>query len=231
MIGEKNEKLGCLIIHGFAGSIEQIKSLDKYLNNKDYITSCPKLKGHTGNPNDMKNADYKEWINSAEEALLKLRKKTDKIVIVGFSMGGLIAINLANKYDIKAIITINTPIYYWNLYRVGCNILDDCKNRRTNNIKRYLKAKNASPAISMLNFLRLLNSTKAKFSDINCPVLILQAKDDDTTKVKSTNYIYDNIKSEEKEIILYEKGGHQVLLSPYKDKIIIDIEKFLDSRN
>lgn len=231
MNNDKSDKLGCLIIHGFGGGLFEIESLADYLIERGYIVACPKLKGHTGIGRDMKTADYKDWIKSAEEDLVKLMEKTQNIAIIGFSMGGLIAVNLACKYDIETIVTINTPIYYWNLYRVGCNILDDCKNRRTNNIKRYLKAKNASPAISMLNFLRLLNSTKAKFSDINCPVLILQAKDDDTTKVKSTNYIYDNIKSEEKEIILYEKGGHQVLLSPYKDKIIIDIEKFLDSRN
>ena len=226
-----NDKLGCLIIHGFGGGLFEIESLADYLKERDYITACPKLKGHTGIGKDMKTADYKDWIKSAEAELIKLMEKTENIALIGFSMGGLIAVNLACKYDIKTIVTINTPIYYWNLYRVGLNVLDDCKNRRTNNIKRYLKAKNASPAISMINFLRLLNSTKTKLADINCPVLILQTKDDDTTRLKSTNYIYDNIKSEEKRIILYEKGGHQVLLSPYKDKIIIDIEKFLDSRN
>lgn len=225
-----NEKLGCLIIHGFGGGIFEIESLADYLTDRDYIVACPKLKGHTGIGKDMKTADYKDWINSAEAELVKLMEKTQNIAIIGFSMGGLIAVNLACKYDIKIIVTINTPIYYWNLYRVGLNIFDDCKNRRANNIKRYIMAKNASPAISMINFLRLLNSTKTKLADINCPFLILQTKDDDTTRLKSTNFIYDNIKSAEKGIILYEKGGHQVLSSSYKEKIIMDIEKFLNSR-
>jgi carboxylesterase len=224
-----NDKLGCLIIHGFGGGIFEIESLADYLIDMDYIVACHKLKGHTGIGKDMKTADYKDWISSAEEELIKLMEKTQSIAIIGFSMGGLIAVNLACKYDIKTIVTINTPIYYWNLYRVGLNIFDDCKNRRLNNIKRYIMAKNASPMTSMINFLRLLNSTKAKLSDISCPFLILQTKDDDTTRLKSTNYIYDNIKSAEKRIILYEKGGHQVLISPYKEKIIMDIEEFLNS--
>ena len=114
---------------------------------------------------------------------------------------------------------------------MGLNVLDDFKNRRVNNIKRYIKAKNASPAISMINFLRLLYSTKPKLSDINCPFLILQTKDDDTTRLKSTNYIYDNIKSADKGIIMYDKGGHQVLSSSHKEKIIMDIEKFLNSHS
>lgn len=129
MIMKSNDKLGCLIIHGFGGGIYEIKSLPDHINDKGYIISCSKLKGHTGVGKDMKGADYKDWIASAEEELLKLMEKTHNIVIVGFSMGGLIAVNLANKYDIKAIVTINTPIYYWNIYRVFLNICDDFKNK------------------------------------------------------------------------------------------------------
>lgn len=224
---KKKDKLGLLIIHGFAGGTFQVQALADYLNKNGYITSCPKLKGHTGNSKDMKTANYRDWIASAEEELIRLMKKTDKIVIIGFSMGGLIAMNLACKYDIKAIVTINTPIYYWNLKRVFLNIYDDIKKRRLNYIKRYIQAKKASPMISMINFLKLLNSTKPKLSKIKCPFLIIQTKDDDTTRLKSPNYIYNNIKSIDKEIKLYDRGGHLVLLNPYKEEIIMGIKEFI----
>ena len=227
MIMKDNDKLGCLIIHGFGGGIYEIKSLDDYLIEHGYITSCPRLKGHTGNYRDMKSTDYKDWIASAEEELILLMKKTQNIVIVGFSMGGLIAVNLASKYDIKAIVTINTPIYYWNLNRVFLNIYDDFRNKEFFNCKRYINAKKASPIISMINFLRLLNNTKPKLSNIKCPFLIMQTKDDDTTRLKSTDYIYDNISSEDKTIKLYDKGGHLVLGGQYKEKVILDIEEFI----
>lgn len=105
----------CLIIHGFGGGVNEVKILADYLTDKGYVTSCTKLKGHTGNGKDMLDANYNDWISSAEEDLKKLMETTRNIVIIGFSMGGLIAVNLACKYNIKAIITINTPIYYWNL--------------------------------------------------------------------------------------------------------------------
>ena len=224
---ENNNELACLIIHGFAGGKVQINPLNEYLRDNGYITACPKLKGHTGNAKDMKKANYKDWIASAEEELLRLMKKTDKIAILGFSMGGLIAVNLACKYDIRAIVTINTPIYYWNLKRVLVNIYDDIKNKKPNYIKRYSQARKASPLISMINFLYLLNSTKTKLSNIKCSFLILQTKDDDTTRLKSVDYIYDNIRSEDKEIRLYDKGGHLVLLSQDRDEVIMDVEEFI----
>lgn len=224
---ENNSELACLIIHGFAGGTFQIKPLNEYLRDNGYITACPKLKGHTGNPKDMKKANYKDWIASAEEELLILMKKTDKIAILGFSMGGLIAVNLACKYDIKAIVTINTPIYYWNFKMVLLNIYDDIKNKKLNYIKRYIRAKKSSPLISMINFLHLLNITKTKLSNIKCPFLILQTKDDDTTRLKSADYLYDNISSKDKEIRLYDKGGHLVLVSQDKDEVMMDVEEFI----
>ena len=224
----QKDKSGCLIIHGFGGGTYEIKALADYLGDHGYVTACPKLKGHTGIGRDMKNAGYKDWVASAEEELIKLKEKTGNIAIVGFSMGGLIAVNLACKYDIRAIVTINTPIYYWNIYRVCLNLLEDFKNKEANNFMRYIKAKQASPIISMLNFLMLLNSTRSKLSNISCPFLITQTKDDDTTRLKSANYIYDNICSIDKKINIYEKGGHLVLNSPYKEKIIKDIEVFLN---
>lgn len=224
---KNNNKLGCLIIHGFGGGIYEIESLDNYLIRHGYITSCPKLKGHTGNGKDMKNADYNDWIDSAEEELIRLKEKTNNIAIMGFSMGGLIAMNLAFKYDIKAMVTINTPIYYWNIKRVCLNIYDDLRNKELSNCKRYINAKKSAPIISMINFLHLLNNTKIKLPKIDCPLLILQTKDDDTTRLKSSDYIYDNISSVDKRITLYENGGHQILSSKYKEKVLMDIEEFI----
>ncbi len=220
---------GCLIIHGFGGGIHEIEPLTNHLRDSGYIIACPKLKGHTGISKDMKSADYQDWITSAEEELINLMEKTQNVAIIGFSMGGLIAVNLACKYEIKAVVTINTPIYYWNLKRVFLNIMDDCKRRTFTNIKRYINAKKVSPMNSMINFLRILNITKTKLTRISCPFLILQTIDDDTTQLRSANYIYNNIKSTKKRINLYDKGGHLVLLSSYSGKIIEDIESFLVS--
>lgn len=224
---ENTNKVACLIIHGFIGNINDIKSLDGYLREKGYDTSCPKLKGHTGNPKDMKTANYTDWIRSAEEDLIELMKKTDKIVIIGFSMGGLIAMDLGYKYDLKALVTINTPIYYWNFKMILSNIIRDIRKKEWLYLNRYLKAKKAAPITSLINFLRLLNNTKAKIGKLTWPFLIIQTKDDDTTRIKSADYIYNNISSENKEINYYDKGGHKVLVSQYKEEIIMDVESFI----
>lgn len=224
----QQSKIGCLIIHGFGGGLHEIETIAEYLSHKDYIVACPRLKGHTGNRKDMRRAKYNDWLDSAEIELLKLKQKADSIVIIGFSMGGLIAVNLACKYDIKAIVTINTPIFYWNLNRVFLNLASDIKNKKADNFQRYMNAKRNSPAKSMVNFLKLLNITKSKLTKVTCPFLIIQAKDDDTVKVKSVYYIYNNINSKIKYIKFYENGGHLILKSNIANKVSKDVEIFLN---
>lgn len=225
---EKN-RTGCLVIHGFGGGIHEIESLADHLKEEGYQVECPRLKGHTGNRTHMKKATYQDWIASAETELLRLRQKTDDVILIGFSMGGLIAVNLACKYKVRAIVTINTPIYYWELKRVVQNIAEDVKYKKSEHIRRYLSAQKASPMVSMINFLKLLNMTKTKFNKIDVPFFAAQAKDDDTVKIKSASYIMENISSGIKQVKYYEKGGHLLLKSSTAPKVIADVEEFIDS--
>lgn len=225
----ENNKVGCLIIHGFGGSIYEVEPLAEYLANEGFEVSCPQLKGHTGNRQDMKKATYEDWISSAEEELLKLKEKADEIAIIGFSMGGLIGINIACKHDIKALVTINTPIYYWNLKRVLKNLIEDMQNRKIDNLQRYLRARRNSPIPAMRNFLLLLNHTKPMLCKVKCKALITQAKDDDTVRIRSVDYLSEHLASEHAEIKYYDNGGHQILRSQSADKAISDVTAFLNS--
>lgn len=223
----QHKKTGCLVIHGFGGGTNEVEPLAIHLAEKGYDVVCPVLKGHTGKREDMKNANYLQWIDSAEQELMKLQTNCDDIYIIGFSMGGLIAFNLAERHDIKAIVTINTPIYYWNIKRILTNLIEDLRGRDLKNFRRYMKSSRSSSFSALRNFLLLLNLTKPKLKSIKCPVYIIQSLDDDTVRHVSANFIFDNLSSSTKCIKLYENGGHLILRSQMAEQIISDIEVFL----
>ena len=225
----QHNRIGYLVIHGFGGSKYEVEPFTDHLAEKGCEVACPMLKGHTGKRQDMKNATYKDWIDSAEQELLKLKERFHEIVIIGFSMGGLIAVNLACIHEIKAVITINTPIYYWNFKIVLHNLIDDIMNKSSNNFNRYFKAGKKSPIVAMYNFQLLLAQTKPKINQIHCPFLIMQAEDDDTVRTRSVDFIYSNLTSEYKKVKLYNKGGHLILRSQTANQVIADIDAFLYS--
>lgn len=223
------KRIGCLLIHGFGGNIGEMLPLIEYLNNQGFITLCPELKGHTGKRGDLAHVKYMEWIESAEEGLHSLKCQCDAIVLIGFSMGGLIAANLAVKYKISAMITLNMPIYYWDFKRIAVNIKNDFRTKEYSNLKYYIRSSFDKPLSALANFRMLLKKTKYILKEVQCPILIVQALEDDTVHWKSANYIYDNVSSNCKKIRFYKDSGHLVCHSSAAGIIFSDIADYINN--
>lgn len=222
-------KTAFLLIHGFGGNASEVNPLAEYLINQGATVSCPSLKGHDGNRKSMAGISRIDWISSCEVEYLKLVQDFESIIIVGFSTGGLIGINLAIKYPIKAIVTISTPIYVWNLRQVFKNITVGSRNKRWESLKWYLYSSTSFPISALLEFQILLRKTKSLLPKITCPICILQGMDDDTVNSKSAPYIYKHVSSEIKKIYLFEKAGHVVLKGPASKDAIQKIQEFINS--
>ena len=224
-----NSKLGFLLIHGFGGNIGELEPLSKYLESNGYPVISTELKGHTGDRKDLAGVSHDDWIFSAEESYKKLAAECDSIIIVGFSTGGLIAVNLALRQRVKALITVATPIYVWDIKHVIRNMATGSKHKNLENLKWYLYSATSFPPSSLFYFQILLHKTKPKLKQIKCPILILQGIDDDTVNNRSASYIYNNVSSEIKKIHFFEKSGHVVFKGPSSGEAICKIEEFLNT--
>ena len=224
-----NETIGCLIIHGFAGNTSEVEPLSRYLSSKGFLTVCPQLEGHTGNKKDLSKSTYKDWIQSVEEELLNLHKKCKKVIIIGFSMGGLIAIDLASRHSINGIAALNTPIYYWDISKVFSNISNDFKTHRYANINRYRNAMFSIPFSALINFRILLQKSRPKIRKINCPAFIAQGLQDDTVRHESAEYIFKYTSSQKKTIKYYKNSGHIICLDVEHRELFADVETFIEA--
>lgn len=223
-----NNNIGCLIIHGFAGNFEEIEPLNKYLSEEGFITMCPILKGHMSTRKDLAGVKYTEWIESAEKSLMEITPHCSRVVLIGFSMGGLIAANLAAKYKVDAVVTLNTPIYHWDIKRICINIINDIKTKDYKNIKYYLKSSISIPFSALINFKVLLGKTKPIFKQIKYPMLIAQGLLDDTVHYKSAEYIYRNIQSDIKYLKYYKDADHLICQSAENSSVFRDLESFIN---
>lgn len=74
--------------------------------------------------------------------------------------------------------------------------------------------------VSLLNEMRLLTKyISRRLARIVTPVQLIQAKDDDMTSVKNSQFIYDRIKSEIKEIVLLYNSYHIITADQERDKV------------
>lgn len=222
-----NRKNGCLIIHGFGGSIEEVIPLARSLKEEGYVVVCPTLAGHTGKRQDLKGIKYQDWILSAEKELEVLLAACENVYLIGFSMGGLIALTIASKYKVAGVVTLNSPIYYWDIKRIVLNIVGDIRKRKLENIRHYLRSSCSFPLSALLNFRMLLSKTKSQIKEVQCPVFVAQALEDDTVRKNSARYIYCNIASNKKFIRYYENSGHLILWSKVSAEVIQDVRSFM----
>ena len=89
--------LGVLIVHGFtAGPAGGVRSLEAPLQALGLPTRTPVLRGHgAASPQALRGVHWHDWVADAEAALQALLQQADRAVVVGHSMGALVALTLA----------------------------------------------------------------------------------------------------------------------------------------
>ena len=95
----KKGKTGILCVHGFTSSAWDYREFGKYLADKGYTVSAPLIAGHGTTPEHLSITKGRDWLESVEKAFLDLKSKTNKIIVMGDSFGGNLALILAAKHD------------------------------------------------------------------------------------------------------------------------------------
>lgn len=113
----KNPRLTVVMIHGIASDSKTFSSALKYLEGTislkeiRFVTFDLLGAGESIKSDDLKY-DYKEQVEALHNSIVKL-KLTTPLVMVGHSMGTLIATKYANTYkkSVKQLILISPPVY------------------------------------------------------------------------------------------------------------------------
>lgn len=90
-------EIAVLLLHGFTGSPWELRPLGEALAARGAHVVCPRLPGHGTTPEAMLWAGMGEWLGAATEAFESLRGAR-RVVVIGLSMGGLLAMVLAARF-------------------------------------------------------------------------------------------------------------------------------------
>jgi carboxylesterase len=232
----KYNKLGVLLLHGFTSSLDTVNGLVPHLKKAKIDYEMPVLRGHGTRYQNMSGVKAKDWFADAEKALLTLSKRVDKVVIVGLSMGGLVSLNLGIKHPSKiaGVITVAaalkfadplsglTPILskavkYWP----SPNAFQDMKlAKKSTNYEKF-----ATDAFCSL--YSYAKTTEKKLGKLKTPIRILQSKKDQIVSPVSANIIYENVGSPLREIVWFNKSGHEMMQDLESKKVFEAIMEFV----
>ncbi|MFH0731497.1 MAG: alpha/beta fold hydrolase [Candidatus Omnitrophota bacterium] len=72
----------------------------------------------------------------------------------------------------------------------------------------------------------LVKYLNKKLPQVTVPVQLIQAKDDDMTSVKNSQFIYNRIASKQKELVLLYNSYHVITADQERDKVAGEMERF-----
>lgn len=82
------------------------------------------------------------------------------------------------------------------------------------------------PVSCMYQNSLLAKYVMSRLPDITTPLLLLQARDDDTTSTKNSQYIYGHVSSPDKEINFLENSYHIITADQERDKVFEYVVNF-----
>ncbi len=99
---------GALVLHGFTGNPGSMRGVAEALAAAGYHVEMPLLPGHGTVVDDMVPTRWADWAGAAEAAYATLAARTQKVIVVGLSMGGALTLRLgADHAEIAGLVCIN----------------------------------------------------------------------------------------------------------------------------
>lgn len=228
-------QIGCLLIHGFTSTPAELNPITEGLAQAGYTTYSILLAGHGTKPEDLLSVAYTDWIESAQQGINHLKKSCKKIVVIGHSMGGLLALQMGARNKINGIVTIaaalkpkNRKAYFAWLLKHFQTYTSLPSTERPPEQQQYLLHYPYFPVASVAELQRLAAHTRGILAQVTADALIIQPKDDDTVYPDSAKIIAKKISSRRKECLWLDGGTHNVpVVPPYNQQIISKIDSFI----
>jgi carboxylesterase len=104
--------VGVLVCHGFTGSPHSVRPWARHLARQGWTVSLPLLPGHGTDWRDCNRTAWTDWYATVDEAFTRLRGRCERVFVCGLSMGGTLALRLAEQQgaDVSGIVLVNPAV-------------------------------------------------------------------------------------------------------------------------
>jgi carboxylesterase len=112
--------IGMLLCHGLTGSPASMRPWAEHLAAAGLTVDVPLLPGHGTTWQDLNTTRWPDWYRTVERALLRLAERCDQLFVGGISMGGCLALRLAEVHGgvISGLVLVNPAIASWDKRRL-----------------------------------------------------------------------------------------------------------------
>ncbi len=109
---QDGDDTGVLVLHGFSGTPSSVRSLAQACAAAGFTVRVPLLPGHGTRGADLRRCGWSDWYAAVDREFEELSRHCSRVVVAGLSMGGSLALRLAQLRgaQIAAVIVVNPAV-------------------------------------------------------------------------------------------------------------------------
>ncbi len=218
---------GALVLHGFTGNPQSMRGLALALADAGLTVEMPLLPGHGTDVSDMVPTRWEDWSGAAAAAYLDLAARCDAVVVVGLSMGGTLAVWLAEHHpEIAALALVNPMVappdadsvaFVQAMVENG----DELAPGVGSDIAKEGSVESAYPELPLRAAVSLFSAAAevgSGLESVTCPVLVFTSTQDHVVDPKSSALLVERAKGPVEQVVL-DRSYHVATLDYDKDEI------------
>ena len=210
------------LIHGLGGTQYDLGSMHKRLKNAGFVTHSITLPGHGGQPPDLIGVRAEDWLEAVRTKYRELVAEYEVLHVMGMCMGSLLAIETCKRerHTKGRLVALAPPVYIdgWSTpwYRELRHLLypvpgvanrmrvdeEDPYGIKNEQLRAIVRAKfergdafaySWVPLACIREVDRLRRFVMKGLHHIACPTLVIHAREDELTSVRSANFLVEHI--------------------------------------
>lgn len=229
-------RVGVLFCHGFTGSPWSLLEWARATADAGHRVALPRLPGHGTSWQEMNLTGWQDWYSTAEREFHELRDQCDQVFVAGLSMGGALALRLAERYpdDVAGLVLVNpavlgypntvfVPVLQHFLGSVGAIGSDIAAP----GVDEY--AYERTPLRAAASMMKLWAEVKACLDLVSCPLLMFRSVTDHVVPASSKEYILSHVSSDVIVDRVLPRSFHVATMDYEKDVIFTESLAFIEA--
>lgn len=224
-----------LLCHGFTGTPQSLRPWAEHLAAEGLTVRLPRLPGHGTTWQEMNLTRWSDWYATVDREFRVLRRAHRAVVVGGLSMGGALALRLAQEHagDVAGLALVN-PAVKSEDRRLGALPLLHRVVPSLPGLAGDIKKPGATELAYDRNPLRALHSLVGTWRDIvrdlpevTQPVLVFRSAADHVVPASSTALILSRISSTDVTEVVLQDSYHVATLDNDAEQIFAGTAEFV----